>query len=270
MPATSHGKRLVTAAVIIPLLFSSLYWGGLLLFLFLVWGCLLLGNREFLTLLYHDPPPIMLWLHGLWGTLALAGAYFRGLEGLLAVLILGSILSVLQLIWTFPYQRPFFEYLGKQTFALWYLPLYLPFLILIRLQPQGLWWIFFLAAVNYAGDTAAYYVGRTWGRHKLAPSVSPQKTVEGSLGGLTANVLIALLLAQTLFPHYPWFVLSGLGLLIGIVSQLGDLLESVFKRAARIKDSGSIFPGHGGLLDRVDSLILPAPILYFFLIFFKQ
>jgi phosphatidate cytidylyltransferase len=269
-PVTSHGKRLITASVIIPLLFLYLYWGGIILFVILVWACFLLGNREFLYLLYHKPPPAILGLNWFFGTLTLGGAYFRGVEGLLAALILGSILGVFQLIFSFPNQKPFFDYLGKQVFALWYLPLYLPFFILIRMQNQGIYWIFFLLAVNYAGDSAAFYVGRSWGRHKLAPMVSPQKTIEGSLGGLTANVLIALIFERTLFPQIPWFLLAGLGLIIGLVSQLGDLLESIFKRTARIKDSGSLFPGHGGLLDRIDSLVLPAPLLYFFIIFFQQ
>jgi len=270
MPATSHGKRLITASLIIPLLFISLYWGGTLLVLLLVWACFILGNRELLVLLYHRPPPTVLWLQWFWGTLALGGAYFWGIQGLLAALVLGSLWCFLQLILSFPNQTPFFDHLGKQIFALWYLPFYLPFLILIRGENQGLYWIFFLLAVNYAGDTAAFYVGRTWGKHKLAPLVSPQKTIEGSLGGLLANGLVAMAFEKMFFPKYPWVILVGLGLLIGLISQMGDLLESLFKRVARIKDSGSFFPGHGGLLDRVDSLILPAPVLYFFLVFFPK
>jgi phosphatidate cytidylyltransferase len=269
-PSTSHGKRLITAAVIIPSLFIGLYWGGIILFVLLVWACFLLGNREFLYLVYHKPPAAVLGLHWLLGTLALGGAYFLGVEGLLLALVLGSILCFIQLILAFPNQKPFFDFLGKQIFALWYLPLYLPFIILVRIQDQGIYWIFFLLAVNYAGDTAAFYVGRTWGRHKLAPMVSPQKTIEGSLGGLTANVLVALIFQRTLFPQTPWFLMAALGLTIGLVSQLGDLLESLFKRTARIKDSGSLFPGHGGLLDRMDSLVLPAPLLYFFIIFLQK
>lgn len=263
-------KRLITASVITPLLFVGLYWGGPIFFVLLVWVCFLVGNREFLHLVYHKPPAGILGLHWFLGTLSLGGAFFMGVEGLLLALVLGSILCFVQLILSFPNQKPFFDFLGKQIFALWYLPLYLPFFILIRMESKGLYWIFFLLAVNYAGDTAAFYVGRTWGRHKLAPLVSPQKTIEGSLGGLTANVLTALIFERTLFPHFPWFQLAGLGLTIGLISQLGDLLESMFKRTARIKDSGSIFPGHGGLLDRIDSLLLPAPVLYFFILFFQR
>jgi phosphatidate cytidylyltransferase len=153
-------------------------------------------------------------------------------------------------------------------FALWYLPLLFPFFILIRMNPQGLNWIFFLLVVNYAGDTGAYYVGRTLGRHKLAPLVSPQKTIEGSLGGVAANLLVTWIFQETLFSDYPFMPMASLGLAIGIVSQVGDLLESMFKRTARVKDSGSLFPGHGGLLDRMDSLLLAAPVVYFFIKFY--
>ncbi len=202
------------------------------------------------------------------GTLSVWGAYWKGVEGLFMALILGSIMSFIRSISVFPNQNRFFESLGKQLLGLWYLPLFIPFFILVRLEPRGLKWLFFLLAVNYAGDTGAYYMGRTLGRHKLAPMVSPQKTLEGSLGGLAANILVAWIFQMTLFSSRSFLQMVSLSLTIGVVSQVGDLLESMLKRAARVKDSGSIFPGHGGLLDRMDSLLLPVPLLYFFIKFF--
>ncbi|MBI5602081.1 MAG: phosphatidate cytidylyltransferase [Deltaproteobacteria bacterium] len=267
-PSPSHGKRLITASLIIPLLFLALYFGGPVLFIFLVWAGFSLGNREWFYLIYQKPSGFILWLHWFLGSLALWGAYFKGIDGLFLALILGALFCFIYMIVTFPNQKPFFDSLGKQIFALWYLPLYLPFFVLIRKESHGLNWVFFLLAVNYAGDTAAYYVGRTWGRHKLAPLISPQKTIEGSLGGLTANILLAWIFQVTLFPQYPQLQIIGLGLLLGMVSQLGDLLESMFKRTVRVKDSGSLFPGHGGFLDRADSVLLPAPLVYFFVRFF--
>jgi len=269
-PSTTHSKRLITASLLILLLFICIYWGGPILFVLLVWAGFSLGNREFFHLIYGKPSAVLLWFYWFLGTLAIGGAYFKGTEGFSLIIILGFILCIVRLIISFPHENRFFESLGKQVFALWYLPLFFPFFILIRMGDQGLYWIFFLLAVNYAGDTAAFYVGRTWGRHKLAPLISPQKTIEGSLGGLMANGLIAWVFQQSLLSQFSWLQMVGLGLIIGIVSQLGDLLESMFKRAARVKDSGSLFPGHGGILDRVDSLLLPAPLLYFFIIFFQK
>ena len=269
-PKTSHGQRFFTAALLIPLLFSYLYWGGPLLFVFLAWAGFSLGTQEFFRLVHPGAPKFQLIFHWCLGSLAIWGTYWKGLEGLMLALILGSLLVLVSLIFSFPNQKPFFDQLGRQIITQWYLPLYVPFFILIRLEPQGLLWFFFLLAVNYAGDTGAFYVGRTWGRHRLAPQVSPKKTIEGSMGGLAANILVALVFQRTLFRQQPWVLMATLGLVIGLVSQVGDLLESVFKRAARIKDSGSLFPGHGGLLDRVDSLLLPAPLLYFFMIYFGR
>jgi phosphatidate cytidylyltransferase len=266
--SSTHGQRIITAALIVPLLFAILFWGGPGLFVLLVWAVFSLGNREFLRLIHEKPVGFDFLFFWLIGTLALWGAYFKGVEGLFMALILGSIFSFVRWISLFPNQNRFFESIGKQMFDLWYLPLFIPFFILIRLEPHGLNWIFFLLAVNYAGDTGAYYTGRTLGRHKLAPMVSPQKTIEGSLGGLAANLLVAWIFQRTLFGSYSFLQITSLGLTVGVVSQVGDLLESMFKRAARVKDSGSIFPGHGGLLDRMDSLLLPAPVVYFFIKFF--
>jgi phosphatidate cytidylyltransferase len=268
-PATTHLQRIITAALIIPLLFILLYWGGPFVFVLLAWTVFSLGNREFLHLIYDKPSGVDLLFFWLIGTLGLWGAFFYGVEGLLMALILGSIFTFIRWIRLFPNQNRFFESVGNQMMALWYLPLLLPFFILIRKLPSGLNWIFFTLAVNYAGDTGAYYAGRTLGRHKLAPMISPQKTIEGSIGGLAANVLVAWIFQRTLFSQYSFFQMAGLGLTIGVVSQVGDLLESMFKRAARVKDSGSLFPGHGGLLDRIDSLVLPAPMVYFLIHFFK-
>jgi phosphatidate cytidylyltransferase len=266
-PATTHAQRIITAGLIIPLLFMALYWGGPVVFLLLVWAAFSFGNREFLHLIYAKPAGMNLWFFWLIGTLALGGAWLKGVEGLLMALILGSLLNFVRWILLFPNQNRFFESMGKQMFALWYLPLLFPFFILIRMNPHGLNWIFFLLAVNYAGDTGAYYLGRTLGRHKLAPMVSPQKTVEGSLGGLAANILVTWIFQGTLFSNYSFVPMASLGLAIGVVSQVGDLLESMFKRTARMKDSGSLFPGHGGLLDRMDSLLPAAPVVYFFMKF---
>ena len=234
----------------------------------MAWAGFSLGNREFLHLMHEKPAVFDLWFYWLIGTLALWAAYFKGLEGLFMALILGSIFSFIRWIPSFSKQFRFYESMGKQIFALWYLPLFFPFFILIRKDLQGLYWIFFLLVVNSAGDIGAYYVGRGLGRHKLAPLISPQKTIEGSVGGLAANLLTAWIFQQTLFSCYSLLQMVSLGLTIGIVSQVGDLLESMFKRTARVKDSGSLFPGHGGFLDRVDSLLLPAPVVYFFIKFF--
>jgi len=266
-PKTSHGKRVITAVLLIPFIFSYLYWGGSLFFVFLVWAGFSLGSQEFFRLLHPGATKSLLIYHWVSGSLAVWGAYWKGLEGLIMALVLGFLFLIFSLVITFPNEKPFYDHLGRQVITQWYLPLFMPFFILIRLENRGLFWIFFLMAVNYAGDSGAFYAGRTWGRHKLAPQVSPKKTIEGSLGGLAANILIALIFQQTLLKEQPLGFMVALGLVIGLVSQIGDLLESIFKRAARIKDSGSLFPGHGGILDRIDSLLLPAPLVYFYIVF---
>jgi phosphatidate cytidylyltransferase len=113
-------------------------------------------------------------------------------------------------------------------------------------------------------DTGAYYTGRAIGRHKLAPRVSPGKTIEGSVGGFISSALAGVACREFFFHEIPLLHVISLGVIIGIVGQIGDLAESMLKRGAGVKDSGAIFPGHGGMLDRIDSLLFCAPIIYYY------
>jgi phosphatidate cytidylyltransferase len=113
-------------------------------------------------------------------------------------------------------------------------------------------------------DTGAYYTGRSLGRHKLAPRVSPGKTVEGAVGGFITATLAGPLCRYTFFPEIPLWQAVLLGAAIGLVGQVGDLAESMLKRGAKVKDSGNLLPGHGGMLDRVDSILFCAPLLYYY------
>lgn len=122
--------------------------------------------------------------------------------------------------------------------------------------------ILLLLAVVWAGDTGAYFVGKALGRHKLYPAVSPKKTIEGSLGGLAASVGVAVAFATLWMPSLGVVRAVLIGLVGGVAAQVGDLVESLLKRAAGVKDSGNLLPGHGGMLDRVDGVIFAFPVVF--------
>jgi phosphatidate cytidylyltransferase len=127
-------------------------------------------------------------------------------------------------------------------------------------------------AVTWMTDSGAFFVGKRFGRRRLIPRVSPGKTVEGAVGGLAGGVLAGLVLGGVVYPYWigvPIGLVAAAigGLLIGAISQLGDLAESVWKREAGVKDSGTFFPGHGGILDRMDSLLFTVPASYWWLAF---
>ncbi|MDX1546847.1 MAG: phosphatidate cytidylyltransferase, partial [Rhodothermales bacterium] len=117
----------------------------------------------------------------------------------------------------------------------------------------------------WATDTFAYYVGKNLGRHKLAPLISPKKTWEGAVGGAVGALLVAVVLKLTLLAFLAWPHVVAMALICGIVSQIGDLAESRLKRSVGAKDSGTLLPGHGGLLDRFDALLLAVPLVYLYL-----
>lgn len=147
-----------------------------------------------------------------------------------------------------------------------YVPLLLAHAGLLRDLPFGRSWIFLVLFIVMASDSLAYFVGRRWGRRKLYPAVSPNKSVEGACGGFAGGLLGALIVKISFFPELRWLDVALLGGIVGIFSQLGDLVESLFKRSFGVKDSGNLIPGHGGVLDRLDSLLFAFPPTFYYVV----
>jgi phosphatidate cytidylyltransferase len=135
-----------------------------------------------------------------------------------------------------------------------------PMAALYRLQQHDPWVLFLLLAIVWLGDTAAYYVGSAWGRHKLAPLVSPNKSWEGAAAGLVTSLVATLVWSLWRLERIDW-ALVAIALATALAGQVGDLVESLWKRGVGVKDSGGVLPGHGGVLDRMDSMLFAAPTL---------
>ena len=129
--------------------------------------------------------------------------------------------------------------------------------------PSGAWWTLVALLGVWGFDAAAFFTGHYFGRHKLAPRISPNKTWEGAVGGLVLSITAALLFTSIPL-GVPWYLATVLGILIGVAAVLGDLAESLIKRQTNVKDSGNIMPGHGGMLDRIDSLLFVVIVVYVF------
>ena len=263
-----HSKRLITSVVAIPLLFLIIFKGGAFLFAIVVSVVCILALREFFRIVFassENAGSLVLCVFTFLISLLMIVAAYRNsfdlVSGLIVFsLMLGGLVSLKQ-FQTYP---AVLQDLRKQLQALIYIPLLLSYLVLIRNSPNGMVWIFFLLCIVFSGDSGAYYMGTYWGRHKLCSSISPNKTIEGSIGGLAANIGIGSIFKLFFLPLLPWGQSILFFLAIGVVGQVGDLFESELKRFANVKDSGLILPGHGGILDRIDALLFVAPVAYMF------
>ncbi len=157
-------------------------------------------------------------------------------------------------------------YLGFSSFGALYIGLCLAHMVLIRYLPEGASWLLLLTAVTAGGDTGAYYIGTYFGRRKLCPEISPGKTVEGAIGGILAGSILAVAVGMLLLPEFRPALIFIAALILSVVSIIGDLAESVIKRSAGVKDSGTLLFGHGGVLDRIDGMLITAPVLYYILV----
>lgn len=259
----THMKRLVTALITIPPLIGIICFAPFYVFDSLIMMAALAALHEFYRMIR---PPVQ---KGLMIIIYLLIVF------LFSSLIFRDLLyvAILPLFFMIPLAYILFSSGGANLLkgddvALtivgpFYVCLPLMLLVLTARLPQGKLWLLYLLSVVFAGDTASFYVGRRFGKHRLI-RVSPGKTWEGTAGGLLANTAIAGVFGSLFFPALSLASIMVLGICIGASGQIGDLVESLFKRSADLKDSGTLLPGHGGLLDRIDSLLFAIPVLYLY------
>ena len=265
-----HLNRWLTAAVALPVLAFIIGLGPGWLLLSLVVLVTAGGMLELLDLLLPERKSWVRIAALAAGLLLPLATYWKGILGLTTATVAAIFVVLTIHLVLYAKEKPILQSLGATVFAQLYIPFLLSHVLLLFQVPSGRRWIFFLFFVIFAGDTGAYYVGHRWGRHKLWPAVSPNKTVEGAIGGLLSSLAIALLVGKLLLSlgKFGTTFLLSMGLVIALAGQIGDLMESMLKRVSHVKDSSSILPGHGGLLDRLDSLLFVFPLTYYGVIFF--
>lgn len=254
---TQHLRRMTTGLALLIILTAALYFGGLVLAGILL-VVALLGIHEFLALFGSDGAGRTERILGLAltaGMIILAWA--RPDAGVLPGAAAFVILALFFLVRWATDENYAFSSVALVATGLAYVPLLLIPALSFSLHEQIL-----IVCVPIFTDSAAYFCGVRFGRHKIWPRVSPKKSVEGSLGGLAASVAVCLVLGLWL-GRAGAAAFIGLGLALGIMAQLGDFFESALKRAHHVKDSGNILPGHGGVLDRIDSLLFVIPAYLF-------
>jgi len=157
------------------------------------------------------------------------------------------------------------EDIAVTLLGVFYVALLFGFSVAIHAGPAGKKWLVFLFLVIWASDTGAYYIGTAFGKHRLYEKISPKKSIEGLIGGMLASMIIAVLCKVWLVPSIGFLESAILGACLAAIGTVGDLVESLIKRSAGVKDSGSLIPGHGGILDRMDSMLFAAPVLFYYL-----
>ncbi|MDD3620270.1 MAG: phosphatidate cytidylyltransferase, partial [Desulfobulbaceae bacterium] len=259
-------KRLVPGLVMTALWVLILIAGSASLFWLLIVCTAALGLREYYRMTFAGVSGLPRWLF-VAVSLVPVLAVLSPLQIFHAALIASLLGSILLVLWLYRRLENGLYYLCCSCLGTVYISLCLAHLVLIRTLPQGVAWLLVLTAVTAGGDTGAYYVGRTLGRRKLCPHISPGKTVEGAIGGIIAGSLCAMVTALVFLPESNPLLILVAAVPLCLFSIAGDLTESVIKRSAGFKDSGTLLFGHGGVLDRIDSLLITGPVLYFLLYF---
>ncbi len=213
----------------------------------------------------HHPIPLKIKICGYAASLLIIFAAYKGSSEMVILLTALNIMIVfIILLKNFSLKSNPLDNAAKQIQGVVYIPVFLSFLVFIRNSNDGAMWIIWLWLIIAASDTGAYYCGTYFGKRALSPKISPNKTIEGSAGGIAAAVIVGIIFGLIYMPDISFIMSCLFAFIAAAAGQLGDLFESALKRAGCIKDSGIILPGHGGILDRIDGLIFAAPVAFFF------
>lgn len=258
-------KRVITALCGIPLLIIVVWFDKPLPWftIFMAfWSAL--AVYEFYGIVAASKAPPLTYFGIIWTLFFIISPHFE--YGFLPLLIFTSAVFLSPLLLKLRRRKELFfaSWLWSMAGIL-YVGWLLSYLVMLRIE-VGSGWVFLAFFTVFCSDTAAYFVGRALGRHPLASRISPSKTWEGAIGGILGSIIASLILVNILFLSLGFWEAVLLGLLVSIFGQTGDLLESLFKRRMKIKESGKLVPGHGGLLDRMDSVVFAGVVVYLYYI----
>jgi len=267
-----HLKRWLTAIIALPILIYLIGFSPRWIFYLFLLIFSIAGLNEFYRLSLPDLSLFLKFTIYIFMTLLffiLSSNQILIAMGLFSCIVIASMLFYL---FSNPLKgEKYLSDVGKIVLGILYVCL--PIAMLIQIDNRlyflkhGIWgiWIYFLLVITFANDTGAFYSGKLFGKHKLYESVSPKKTWEGSIGGLLFAFIVAIAFLKIFRLHSVDLSMIILIFLLSVAGQVGDLAESMLKRNFNVKDSGELLPGHGGVLDRIDSLLFAAPVLYIFL-----
>ncbi|MBN2569153.1 MAG: phosphatidate cytidylyltransferase [Deltaproteobacteria bacterium] len=204
------------------------------------------------------------------GILIPISSLLGGLKLMFAVATFSLITSCL--VFLYQVRGDIFELkpLVKVVFGFMYIPVTISYIIVTHSLDNGAMWVFLLIVIAFSSDVSAFYAGRTWGKRKLMPLVSAGKTVEGAIGSIAGSILGCLLFRAIFFEGIALSHTIIIAIMANVLGQTGDLFESAVKRVSLVKDSGSLIPGHGGVLDRLDSFTFIIPFVYYYIILVIQ
>ena len=263
----SVGQRVITSVIAIPVVLAFVWLGGWFGFAAAIIA-VILSVHELHNMMVHEGYHPLIWMSFALSILFLLAAILP--QQRLILLEAGLSAALLITLPLFFFRKKLEGAMVDMSLTL-AIPVYLGwplsvFLLLRGFQvgiSTGFWWVLTVFLCVWGFDTGAFFAGHFFGRHKLAPTISPAKTWEGAAGGMVLSIAAAVLL--TAWPlGVPWYLAILLGILIGIAATLGDLAESLIKRQTHVKDSGHFIPGHGGILDRIDSLLFAVIVVFIF------
>ena len=264
-------KRVITALWGLPLLIAAVWFDKPLpwfTILVAIWG--LLAVFEFYRMVVTSKIALLTCFGLVWTLLFILSPHFQNdFPVPLVSLLLSSavVISLILLLLCRQKEASFIAWAWTIAGTL-YVGWLLSHFVALRGLDDGRNWVFFALFVTFSSDTTAFFIGRALGRHHLAPHISPGKTWEGAIGGILGAIVVSLLftLPTPLSLPLSYWQAILLGLLVSILGQLGDLVESLLKRNTGVKDSGKLLPGHGGFLDRIDSIVFAGIVVYYYVI----